>query len=126
MTRKLILSVTKKDIDISFFSGKGPGGQNRNRNMCCCRMYHRDSGAKATGQDSKNKPINMKNCFIRLINTEEFKLWERMEVSRRMLNESDIEDTVDKQMHRRNLKYEIRNEDGNWIEVEPELLGAEE
>jgi len=31
--RKLLFSLTKKDFQITYYSGKGAGGQNRNRHM---------------------------------------------------------------------------------------------
>ena len=93
--RKLILSVTKKDFDITFFSGSGAGGQHRNKKKCCVRMKHRDSGAMSTGQDSRDKQTNIRNAFLRLIETDCFKNWERIQIARKMVNESEIEKAVD-------------------------------
>jgi len=122
-SRKLILSVTKKDIDISYFSGTGAGGQHRNRHMNSCRMHHRASGAQATGQDSRSKKENTKNCFLRLINSPKFLAWQKMEVAKRMVDENEIERAVTKSLRQSNLKYEVRNENGDWVEVDPELIG---
>ena len=124
--KKLILSVTKKDIDISFFNGTGAGGQHRNKKKCCCRMHHRDSGAQAVGQDQRDKRANTEACFLRLIETKEFKSWEKIEVSRRLLNTELIEKKVAEQMKDKNIRCEVKNSEGNWIEVDPELIGIDD
>lgn len=124
--KKLILSVTKKDIDITYFNGSGAGGQHRNRKKCCVRMHHRDSGGMATGQDSRDKKTNTENAFMRLLETEKFKIWERAEVSKRMLNVEKLENRVKNQMKEHNLKFEVRSGTGQWIEIDPELIGRDE
>jgi peptide chain release factor 1 len=42
--------VDPKDVEISWFSGTGPGGQNRNKVMASCRLLHRPTGLTATAQ----------------------------------------------------------------------------
>lgn len=118
--RKLILSVTKKDFDITFFNGSGAGGQKRNRKKSCTRIRHRDSGAMATGQDSRDKQSNIRNAFLRCIETDTYKNWERKEVARRMVSHSSIEDSVEKQMKPSNIKVEIKDENGDWMEITEE------
>jgi protein subunit release factor B len=115
--RKLILSVTKKDFDISFFNGKGPGGQARNKTKACVRIRHTDSGASATGQDTRSKQENLRNAFLRCIQTEKYKTWERLEVAKRLRDNSQIEEDVNRQMHESNLKVEIKDEKGRWKEI---------
>jgi len=58
--RELLFSVTKKDLEITYFSGSGGGGQHRNRHKNCVRMYHPDSGVRTTGQSHKEKRSNEK------------------------------------------------------------------
>ena len=38
------------DLDIGWFSGTGPGGQNRNKVMASCRLVHRPTGIVSTAQ----------------------------------------------------------------------------
>lgn len=42
--------IESRDIDVSWFSGTGPGGQNRNKVQASCRLTHRPTGIVATAQ----------------------------------------------------------------------------
>jgi peptide chain release factor 1 len=57
---------TKKDFKIEWFSGTGPGGQNRNKVQACCRITHIPSGLKETGQTARSRQANLKEAFNRL------------------------------------------------------------
>lgn len=41
---------TERDFSISFFSGSGPGGQNRNKVQACARIVHMPTGLVRTAQ----------------------------------------------------------------------------
>ena len=56
-------SVSKSDLDISWFSGKGAGGQHRNKHMNCCRMVHSPTGIMCTGQSSRDRVSNQTEAF---------------------------------------------------------------
>jgi protein subunit release factor A len=45
MKKELLFSVTKKDFNVDYFSGKGAGGQYRNKHQNCVRLKHIESGA---------------------------------------------------------------------------------
>jgi peptide chain release factor 1 len=45
----------ESDCDISWFSGTGPGGQNRNKVQASCRVHHRPSGITTTAQTRSRK-----------------------------------------------------------------------
>lgn len=45
----------EQDCEISWFSGTGPGGQNRNKVQACCRVRHLPSGIVATAQTRSRK-----------------------------------------------------------------------
>lgn len=42
--------ISENDIEISWFSGTGPGGQNRNKVQACCRVRHVPTGITAVSQ----------------------------------------------------------------------------
>lgn len=108
--RELLVSVTKKDLEITFFSGTGNGGQHRNKHMNCVRIKHKDSGVLTTGQDERTREQNLRNAFKRLCNHPKFKRWlriktaESLEDKEQLKKEIDIE--VEKAMEEKNLKIE--------------------
>lgn len=64
--RKLIFSARRKDFDIQWFSGRGAGGQYRNKHQNCCRIIHRASGLTAQGTEHRERPANQRAAFRRL------------------------------------------------------------
>lgn len=44
------IEINQCDLDINWFSGTGPGGQNRNKVMASCRVRHIPTGTVATAQ----------------------------------------------------------------------------
>lgn len=118
MSKQLLFSVTKKDFDISFFSGTGCGGQNRNKHMNCCRMVHRESGASAVGQSHKEKQSNITDAFNRIRNSIKFKMWHQRKVEE-YLEHQTLDEKIDKMMDKENLKVETLK-DGKWTEVTSE------
>lgn len=54
---------TKKDFKIDWFSGTGPGGQNRNKVQTCVRITHIPSGLTATGQRDRSRTANFRSAF---------------------------------------------------------------
>lgn len=42
--------IKQEDCEISWFSGTGPGGQNRNKKQACCRLKHIPTGIVITAQ----------------------------------------------------------------------------
>ena len=112
MMKELLFSVTKKDIDINFFSGSGAGGQHRNKHQNCVRMFHRDSGARSIGQSHREKNSNLREAFKSLVEKPEFKLWHARRVMEETSGET-TEETVSKMMAIENLKIESVV-DGKW------------
>lgn len=60
------LHLTRKDFDVDWFSGTGAGGQHRNKHMNCCRITHRATGLRATGQSQRTRPANQAEAFTKL------------------------------------------------------------
>jgi len=116
MSKKLLFSVTKKDLNITYFSGKGGGGQHRNKHKNCVRIKHQESGALVTGQSHKERKSNIKEALNNLINNGKFKIWLNLKVYEIRENEK-IEDKVDRMMSEGNLKIEFRSNNNKWEEL---------
>ena len=115
MEKELLFSVTKKDLDINFFSGTGGGGQHRNKHQNCVRIRHSASGALVTGQSNKERRSNIREALYNLVKNPLFKVWHS-----RMVNEvftgKTLEQVVDDSMVEDNLKIEVK-ESGKWVEA---------
>ncbi len=108
--RKLLFSVTKKDLEITWFSGKGSGGQHRNKHQNCCRIKHQDSGTLVTGQEERSRKQNFQNAFKRLTEHKKFKLWLKLKASEMMLDKDELEKEINRAVEEavkpENLKIE--------------------
>jgi protein subunit release factor A len=116
VAKKLLFSITKKDLEVTYFSGTGGGGQHRNKHKNCVRIKHPDSGAIVTGQSHKERKSNIKEALNNLVSNGKFKVWHSIKVHE-VLEGEKIEEKIDKMMHRRNLKIELRR-NGWWEEEE--------
>ena len=115
MEKELLFSVTKKDLDITWFSGTGNGGQYRNKHQNCCRIIHRDSGAMGTGQSQRDRQSNLKEALNNLANDKKFKAWIKVKTAEVTGEKALIEEKVDKAMNSNNIRVEYREND-KWIE----------
>ena len=113
--RELLFSVTKDDLEIDWFSGTGCGGQYRNKHQNCCRIRHKDSGAIATGQSQRDRPSNLKEAMENLVKTPAFQSWIKVKTSEVTGEQAEIEAKVEEAM--RHLKFEVKDENGKWKEV---------
>jgi len=104
--KKLLFSLTKKDFDLTCYSGTGAGGQHRNKHQNCVRLKHRETGITATGADTKSLIQNKKNAFKRLISNPKFQKWLKIRSSSEYLTQIDIETKVNELMQEENLKIE--------------------
>lgn len=57
---------SKKDFRVEWFSGKGAGGQHRNKHQNCCRITHIESGLTTSGQNHRERPANQRDAFQKL------------------------------------------------------------
>ena len=124
--KQLLFSITKKDFDISYFRSGGPGGQNQNKVSSGVRILHRDSGAIGESRDSRDQHQNKKTAFMKLVNSDKFKAWHKLETMRRLGRLSQIEETVKRSMSPKNLRIDTQNEEGRWMETKCEEISAEE
>lgn len=104
--KELLFSLTKKDFEVSYFSGSGAGGQHRNRHQNCVRIRHPESGVMVVSQEEKSRERNKKKSFSRLVEHKKFKDWLRVKTAEAMMDKVKIEDKVDRMMNPENLKFE--------------------
>lgn len=116
MEKQLLFRLTKKDFEIEPFRASGNGGQNRNKVMSCCRIYHRASGAVAEAKEQRDFHQNKKVAFKRLVKKPEFIKWHKIQCAKALGTYIDIDEWVNKQMDIRNLKFEVQI-DGKWAEI---------
>jgi protein subunit release factor B len=118
MARELLFSVTKKDLEITTFTAGGPGGQHQNKVATAVRIIHRASGAVGEARDSRSQHANIKAAFKRMAETPEMKRWIRVKAAE-MLSRKTLDQIVDEALADKNLKLEIKDEKGRWIEGSP-------
>ncbi|MHA2010092.1 MAG: peptide chain release factor family protein [Promethearchaeota archaeon] len=95
--KELLFSIKKEDLNITYFSGKGGGGQHRNRHMNCVRLNHKDSGTMVTGQSNRERKANIKEALSNLTNSPKFKVWHSRRVFE-ALRQKTIEQEVEELM----------------------------
>lgn len=111
--RNLVFSVTKKDLEITWFSGTGAGGQHRNKHQNCCRIRHPESGVIATGQSQRERGANMREALNGLAQHPKFVAWAEGWVVELETGET-VEQKVERLMSIENLLTETRGVDGRW------------
>jgi len=116
MGQKLLFSVTKKDFEVTWYSGTGPGGQNRNKVQACCRIRHPESGATAQATDSRSRDANLKTAFKRLTASLTFSQWIRRKAAGELFEEAEITAAVEEAMSPENILVEGKN-NGKWEEI---------
>lgn len=114
--KERISIATKKDFDVSYFCGSGAGGQARNKVASGVQIIHRESGAIGRASDSRSQADNKKSAFERLLETPKMKFWIVKKLYEVRSHEK-IEDTIEKETTPENLKFEIKNAEGKWEEV---------
>jgi protein subunit release factor B len=116
--KKLLFSLSKDkgDFIVEYYNGTGNGGQNRNKREMACRIHHPKSGSLATCQEERYQKANRERAFKRLIESDKFQKWLKLEIARQAGELDDIEQKVEKAM--KQAKIEVKDEKGRWIEVD--------
>ena len=118
MSKKVLLfSVTAKDCDWDYYRGSGAGGQKKNKTSSAVRCTHKASRAVGQAEDTRSQFQNKKLAFRRMAETEKFKIWIKIEKSKRLGIEAQKEQDTERAMHSSNLRIETK-EDGKWVEVD--------
>ena len=106
--------ITKKDLDISFFSGHGAGGQHRNRHMNCVRMKHRDTGVMVTGQSYREKSKNIEEALRNLAKHPKIRSYCYLKL-REIERGKSLDQLVEESMDIKNLLIEGKDDSEKWV-----------
>lgn len=108
--RKLLFSVTKKDLDIQTFRSGGKGGQHQNKVETGVRIVHRESGGVGESRTERSQHANMKKAFLHLVKNVKFEKWLKIKAAFMLQGIYDIEREVNRivgeQMQEKYLKIE--------------------
>ena len=114
MKKELLYSLTKKDFKLQTFRSGGPGGQHQNKTDSGVRIIHKDSGAVGESRQFKSQYQNRKAALKRLVEHPKFKLWNNRKCHEIMSGKT-LDQIVKEMMDDKNLKFEVKNEEGRWI-----------
>lgn len=84
MPKRLLFSITAKDFTIQTFSVGGHGGGGKDTSNSGVRLIHEASGAVGEGREARSNTLNRRSAFKKLIATDKFKQWHKIECARRM------------------------------------------
>jgi protein subunit release factor B len=119
--KELLFSVTLDDCRVETFRSGGPGGQNQNKRETGVRITHRESGAVGISREERSQLQNKKRAFVRMAKSDRFQWWATLK-RREMETGKSLLDRVEESMKPANLRTEIHDEDGRWVEVDPQTL----
>lgn len=123
--RERITIVSKKDLDISFFIGSGHGGQKKQKTSSGVQIIHRESGAIGRASDTRSQDQNKHAAFERMTKHPKFRFW----LARKLYEirqQETLEETIEKETASEFLKFEVKNENGQWTEVAPDYFESEQ
>jgi len=116
--RELLFSVTAKDCRWDYYRGSGSGGQKKNKTSSAVRCTHIDSKAVGQSEDGRSQSHNKKTAFKRMVDTDKFDRWVKVEFSRQSGALKAAEEATERLMHPNNIRVEIK-ENGKWKIVDP-------
>ena len=116
--------LSSKDLDVSYFCGSGKGGQARNKVASGVLITHKETGAQGRASDSRSQVDNKKQAFLRLLQTPKMRFWLAAKLYE-IRQQETLEQTIEKDLAPENLKLEIKDENGKWIEVSKEYFETE-
>jgi protein subunit release factor B len=106
---------------VDTFRAGGKGGQHQNKTETGVRVVHAPSGAIGEARDTRSQLENKRSAFRRMAESKAFRLWARMEAAR-LSGQKSVDELVDEAMEPRNLRIEVRDDEGKWrpfAEVSP-------
>lgn len=103
MNKQRVVHLTSKDFVVETFKASGKGGQHRNKTESAVRIKHPPSGAVGECSEERSQFQNKKIAFERLVKSEKFQRWIRLEHNRMaglLPTEKEIEEEVDKMIEK--------------------------
>jgi protein subunit release factor B len=112
--KNLLFSITKKSFVVEYYNPGKNGGQNANKVATACRIHHPESGAIGDCHEERTQKPNRERAFERLVKSDKFIQWLRLEMAKRMGRLDDIKKKVDKAMAE--AVVEVREND-KWVKA---------
>lgn len=106
MSRQKLFSVTRKDLEVDFFRAGGKGGQKQNKTSSGCRIRHRASGAVGESREERSQHANRKKALHRMVNSNKFQRWVKLQAAMVEQGFRDIEEKIDKELDSPRTKVE--------------------
>lgn len=101
------------DIEWSFTTGGGPGGQNQNKRATKVRCTHTPSGATGVDASTRHQHTNRVRAWKKMAESSRFQSWARVEAARRAGRLDDIDSVVEAEMKKIRVEKRVN---GKWIE----------
>lgn len=118
-SRRLLFSVKAKDFEMATFSVGGHGGGGKDTSNSGVRLTHPASGAVGEGREHRTNHQNRKSAFLKLVKTEKFQNWHRVECARHL--GQAIRETPEEIMARVDLAIAQGLSDGSIVVEEYEV-----
>ena len=116
MSRDKLFTVTIGDCRVDTFRAGGKGGQAQNKKSTGVRVVHEPSGAVGESREERSQLQNKRTAFRRMSESDRFKRWTRTETARILGVQERIEREVDAMLAPSNLKIEVKDESGRWVD----------
>lgn len=115
MERKPLFNVTVSDCRVNTFTVGGHGGAGKDTSNTGVRITHLPSGAVGRAVDSRRQSENKRLAWRRMAESKEFRTWANHTAAELASGES-IEQAVNRELEPHNIKTEVKDANGRWIE----------
>ena len=112
--REHLFTLTKKDFEVQTFRSGGKGGQHQNKVESGVRIIHKASGAVSESRSDRSQYRNKSLALRRLAASPKFRVW-LSRITWEITSGKTIEQRVEEAMQPKNLKIEVRDENGKWV-----------
>jgi protein subunit release factor A len=113
--KEKLFSVTIDDCRVDTFTVGGNGGGGKDTSNTGVRVTHLASKASAICVDGRSQFKNKQVAFRRMGETKEFRTWVKRRAAELSTGKT-VEQLVEEMMDPKNIKVEVRNQDGKWEE----------